>query len=322
MKTLLKSAALLGLLAGCLVPTLDELDQEKTRLCDTEHPCLPGYACVEDHCQPEEGTECRPGTSTACGKDTGECKPGTRACSEEGRYGPCTEPVLPTDEVCNGKDDDCDGTVDEGLSCENTGNVCEECSAAGRTCWDGKCGGCLDTHFENGTQCQPKLELGKNCTDGRICDSGFCVDGVCCNVSACNTPPPQCYASKGTCSGLTGMCQYAPLPNTTACDDGNKCTESDKCDGAGQCVSGNSKVCNQPDQCQESNSSCKSTTGECVYPAKPTGTPCNDGSGCTGNDMCDGAGSCSGSYLCCNNQYCNGTQCVCTSSPCMECAIE
>ena len=376
MRMLWKGTALLGLLlAACLVPTFDEFNQENARLCDAANLCLPGYACVEGHCQPEEGTECRPGTSVACGKDKGECKPGTRTCGEDGRYGPCTGPVLPKDELCNGLDDNCDGAADEGLSC---GVSCEECTTKGRTCVQGGCGeACVNSHYKEGDQCLPKKGLGTTCSENRVCESGFCVDGSCCSTSACTTPqgqciaatgtcatgtcqyaplpnttacddgkactlndkcdgsgkcasgtpmpcttpPTPCYASTGTCSGVTDRCEYAPLPNTTACDDGNKCTESDRCNGAGQCVSGNAKLCDQPDQCHESAGSCKTTTGECVYPVKPTGTLCDDGNGCTGDDSCE-SGFCRGTYLCSSREVCNGNQCVCDAPQGSFCPTE
>jgi hypothetical protein len=310
MRKPLKAVALLGLLlAGCLVPMLDEVNQEKARGCDAEHLCLPGYACVEAHCEPEEGTECRPGTSAACGKDLGVCTPGTRACGEEGRYGPCTGPVLPAEEVCNGLDDDCDGTADEGLSC---GVSCADCSARGRSCVQGGCGeACLNSHYKEGDQCLPKKALGTTCSESRVCESGFCVDGSCCSTSACTTPQGQCVAATGTCS--TGTCQYAPRPNTTSCDDGKACTLNDKCDGGGQCASGTPRVCNMPPgQCYASTGTCSGVTGNCEYAPLPTTTTCDDGNGCTIGDRCNGAGACVGTPKVCNTppnecQQPNGT---------------
>ncbi|HLM44110.1 MAG TPA: hypothetical protein VK458_09590, partial [Myxococcaceae bacterium] len=320
MRTLLKVMALWGLvLAGCLVPTREELEQEKVWLCDAEHPCLPGYGCVEENCQPEQGAACRPGMVAECGQDKGECQRGRRTCSQDGTYGPCEGALIPpAAEACNGLDDDCDGTVDDGLSCGGTGDACAPCTAAGRTCANGVCGGCQNSHYAEGTECRPKLGLGKNCTAGSMCGSGFCVDGVCCGTAACNTPPNnQCYAGTGTCSGLTGECQYAALPNTTACEDGNRCTNSDRCDGTGRCASGTPTVCTTPSdsQCQGSTGTCQPTTGACVYPNRPEGSFCNDGSGCTGNDQCTN-GYCQGTYLCAQNEYCNNNnQCVCDAPP-------
>ena len=42
------------------------------------------------------------------------CKRGVRKCGDDGVWSKCTGQVLPAVEECNGKDDDCDGQVDEG----------------------------------------------------------------------------------------------------------------------------------------------------------------------------------------------------------------
>src|SRR5690606_11654815 len=55
-----------------------------------------------------------PGGGAACGMDTGECAIGTTRCdSARGRI-VCDGEITPTTEICNGSDDDCDGSVDEG----------------------------------------------------------------------------------------------------------------------------------------------------------------------------------------------------------------
>jgi len=45
----------------------------------------------------------------------GECRAGIQYC-ERGDYGICDGQVLPTEEFCDAKDNDCDGEIDEGLS--------------------------------------------------------------------------------------------------------------------------------------------------------------------------------------------------------------
>ena len=49
----------------------------------------------------------------------GECRAGVRYCQEGGFNGPCDGEVLPAEEICDNKDNDCDGEVDEGF--ENRG---------------------------------------------------------------------------------------------------------------------------------------------------------------------------------------------------------
>jgi hypothetical protein len=49
-------------------------------------------------------------------KGKGACKAGKQYCDKDtGRLGPCDDEVVPSDEVCNGVDDDCDGVVDNVL---------------------------------------------------------------------------------------------------------------------------------------------------------------------------------------------------------------
>lgn len=80
---------------------------------------------------------CTPGSSSGCyeGPDgtagVGVCRPGTAFCNSDGSdYGPCRGQVTPTQEVCNHRDDDCDGIVDN-----------PPLSDCDRTCFLGACVG-------------------------------------------------------------------------------------------------------------------------------------------------------------------------------------
>ena len=64
----------------------------------------------------EECGDCTPGETMRCGRDTGECRRGTRTCRAEGTWGPCVGGVGPEDEICDALDNDCDGEIDEGLA--------------------------------------------------------------------------------------------------------------------------------------------------------------------------------------------------------------
>ncbi len=61
---------------------------------------------------------CDPGDTRACGTDEGECAAGTQTCEASG-WGACTGGVEPASETCDGRDENCDGEVDEG--CETEG---------------------------------------------------------------------------------------------------------------------------------------------------------------------------------------------------------
>jgi len=129
---------------------------------------------------------------------------------------------------------------------------------------------------------------GHFCTNATQCQSGFCVDGVCCNTACNGGGCDACSVSTG--APADGTC--APL-NGNGCDDGNACTQGDKCQG-GTCVGGAPLVCPVLDECHAPGT-CDSTTGACSESVpKPNGVACNDGNPCTKTDTCQ-AGVCNGS---------------------------
>jgi hypothetical protein len=124
----------------------------------------------DDAGEPEE--PCEEGESEACGSDVGACRKGTRVC-EDGVFGACEGGVEAEKEVCNGVDDDCDGTTDEdfhlGEACDGPDSdrctddrmTCNGCSARENTLEtcdgvDNDCDGVIDSDCETG-DCQPKL---------------------------------------------------------------------------------------------------------------------------------------------------------------------
>ena len=58
-------------------------------------------------------SECTNGQTQPCGTDVGACEFGTQTC-EAGAWSSCQDSIAPAEETCNGLDDDCDGTTDEG----------------------------------------------------------------------------------------------------------------------------------------------------------------------------------------------------------------
>ncbi|HRI72572.1 MAG TPA: hypothetical protein PK156_50395, partial [Polyangium sp.] len=133
------------------------------------------------------------------------------------------------------------------------------------------------------------LSAGSACTINLQCASNFCVNNICCTVSACPTPD-QCHLA-GTCQAGTGVCSNPSKPDGTTCTDGNACTATDTCQ-AGSCVSGNAVVCMAQDQCHVPGV-CNTTSGICTNPIKPNMTACNDNNACTQTDACQN-GTCVG----------------------------
>jgi hypothetical protein len=118
---------------------------------------------------------CMPGTNVACGSSVGACKPGTAFCLPDGGPGECVGAVGPFVETCNGIDDDCNGTIDDGFNvggacdgpdtdlCLDDTQSCGGCSTGPNnveTCngIDDNCNGTIDADCEVG-DCNPKLTV-------------------------------------------------------------------------------------------------------------------------------------------------------------------
>ncbi len=58
--------------------------------------------------------ECNNSETRVCGIKEGICTEGLQTCTQ-GQWSECNNATLPTKEICNSLDDDCDGTTDEGV---------------------------------------------------------------------------------------------------------------------------------------------------------------------------------------------------------------
>jgi len=174
--------------------------------CEADGDCPEGYVCAPEdlrsgarQCWLAEGTcGCSPWAieeqaATACAATSaaGTCA-GTRACSGDGLS--ACDARVPTDETCNGVDDDCDGETDDGIpeeACEvsNAFGTCpgvSACQSGLTTCvavgaaateeacngGDDDCDGAVDEGFLD-----TDLDGQANCVDPDDDDDGVLDDG-------------------------------------------------------------------------------------------------------------------------------------------------
>jgi len=186
---------------------------------------------------PNQGCDCTEGQSMPCSTSRYTCKQGIAMCTNGKFSGTCQGEEKGSEEVCDGLDNDCDGTRDNGNDALcSAGKHCAGTSGCVECVSDGQCpttaGGCTLPSCNRSThRCVPmNASPGTRCTTngGKLCNaSGQCME--CIGDSDCPS-----VSSDGPCrrqSCTNSRCTSAVANVGSACG-----TAGETCNASGTCV--------------------------------------------------------------------------------------
>lgn len=299
-------------LAGCR-PEAEVacLGQSDGVSCEVSDPCATGPGtCRSGRCE----TPTKVCSEAPCRKSLG-CDPGTGDCRYE---------TLPDGTMCEYPADPCRPARCKSGLCEPTGgplcddqdpctqDVCqfEGCEhrlladgtpcddgdpcTVGESCRKGMCVGggprdCDDRNDCTSDDCDPAsgcvnrpIEDQATCfADANRCRAGLCEGGTCVHVKdvECEDHDP---CTRDRCDPSHGCLHEAQ--SNVPCDDGNRCTKDDQCNG-GKCIPGPKVTCDDQDAC--TSDTCDPAQG-CVF--KPI-TPCCGNRVVEADEHCDAGAS-------------------------------
>ena len=274
-------------------------DTPEDREADTtrdRHPDRTGRDGVSPEASPD--ASCTTGAIRPCyGGPAGTagvalCRSGVQRCISGSWERACVGQVLPIAETCNGKDDDCDGTTDEGPGGATLARPCYtgpagtsgvgECRAGRQVCASGTwAASCVGQTVPIPETCNGKDD---NC-DGKtdIGGDGKSLERDCYSGQTGTKGVGECSGGREACTGgaWSGTCVGETVPTPETCDG-----KDNDCDGkSDEELQDKDKPCTVPGklgECAVGKTVCLGGKPGCVGPKQSTET-------CDGKDNdCDG----------------------------------
>jgi MYXO-CTERM domain-containing protein len=230
-----------------------------------------------------------PNVGGACGSNVGECQEGMLACNMG--VLDCVGDIPPSQEICDNKDNDCDGVIDNNIASMGPCDMPYDVNVypgnrSNSPCQKGvlECDGMGTIVCKNGQGPQPELCDGiDNDCDGNIDETGPAPDGL--DLTANPLPPPAGNIGDA-CGESTGLCEpgvYACLNGIFACVGGTgaifescDCEDND-CDGLSDepPEAGEPPLCSPGKDCVKTSETC-----QCAAPCAGGEYPCPAGQKC------------------------------------------